>query len=82
VASSNAAGLAQQVGDGGILFDPRDELAMEEAMCRLAGDAELRRELSERGWRRAAGAGLQSFASTLGLVYAHAAATHRTRKAA
>lgn len=82
VASSNATGLAEQVGDGGILFDPRDELAMEEAMCRLAGDAELRRDLADRGRRRTAAAGPSAFLSTLSMAYAAATATCIKRKAA
>ncbi|HZQ08751.1 MAG TPA: glycosyltransferase family 1 protein [Anaerolineae bacterium] len=53
VISSNAASLPEVVGDGGILFDPRDTEALTQALGRVLHDFALREELCAKGIRRA-----------------------------
>ena len=52
VACSNVAALPEQVGNAGLLFDPRDEEAITAALYRLHTDDSLRGELSRRGLQR------------------------------
>ncbi|MFP4346152.1 MAG: glycosyltransferase family 4 protein [Anaerolineales bacterium] len=54
VACGDGSSLPEVVGDAALLFDPTDEEALEEVLCRLLSDAELREDLRERGLRRAA----------------------------
>jgi glycosyltransferase involved in cell wall biosynthesis len=53
VACSNRSALAEIAGDAALLFDPEDQPAVTAALRRVLGDEQLRRELSERGRRRA-----------------------------
>jgi glycosyltransferase involved in cell wall biosynthesis len=53
VVSSNSTSLPELVGDAGLLVDPDNHVAMAEAMHQLIDDERLRRELIERGTRRA-----------------------------
>ncbi|MGC8793947.1 MAG: glycosyltransferase family 4 protein [Bryobacteraceae bacterium] len=53
-ACSRVTSLPEQAGDAALLFDLDDVEAMAEAILRLWTDGELRRELAERGRRRAA----------------------------
>jgi glycosyltransferase involved in cell wall biosynthesis len=68
VASSNATGLPEVVGDAGLLFDPDDVAEMARQLHRLWTDGELRASLRERGRRRAAEL---SFDHTAKLFRAH-----------
>lgn len=52
VASSSATGLADVVGDAGLLFDPEDPAEIADCILRLWRDSDLRRQLAERGHRR------------------------------
>ncbi|WP_428939603.1 glycosyltransferase family 4 protein [Fontivita pretiosa] len=52
VASADITALPDQVGDAGLLFDPRSVSAIADAIARMSTDAELRRQLIERGHRR------------------------------
>lgn len=52
VASSNLTGLPDQVGDAGLLFDAMDVSALAKAIQSMATDADLRRQLVDRGFRR------------------------------
>jgi len=52
VITSNVRGLPEQVGDAGLLVDPRDEGALAEAIWRLHSDPPLRPTLIDRGRRR------------------------------
>ena len=52
VASSNLTGLPDQMGDAGLLFDATDVSAVADAIQKMATDADLRRQLVERGYRR------------------------------
>jgi glycosyltransferase involved in cell wall biosynthesis len=54
VITSNVRGLPDQVGDAGLLVDPRDESALADAIWRLHADEALRRTLIERGRRKTA----------------------------
>jgi glycosyltransferase involved in cell wall biosynthesis len=55
VLASNTSSLPEVVGDAGLLVDPLDVEAIATGLERLARDAELRRDLAERGLARAAG---------------------------
>lgn len=52
-ACSNAYAMPEQVGDAALLFDPKDEAAMADALVRLWTDDALRAELTRRGKARA-----------------------------
>jgi len=52
VAASDAGAIPEVVGDAALLFDPFDEDAIAESMCRLWWDESLRRDLVARGRRR------------------------------
>lgn len=54
VLASSAASIPEVCGDAALYFDPTDAKALAELMMRLAGDADLRAELSRRGRARAA----------------------------
>ncbi len=69
VASSNVTSLPELVGDAGRIFDPRDVDAIAEAMKRLAGDGELRRELAARGRERVGEFTMESYVGGLKRAY-------------
>jgi len=73
VASSNLTGLPDQVGDAGLLFDARDASAIADAMHRMATDADLRRQLIERGYRRVGDFDWKRTAKAFRAVYRRAA---------
>ncbi|MEW5718373.1 MAG: glycosyltransferase family 1 protein [Chloroflexota bacterium] len=50
---SNVSSLPEVVGDAGLLIDPEDVEALTVAMWRVLTDDKLRRELSEKGLKRA-----------------------------
>ena len=54
VIAAPSAGIAEVCGDAARYADPEDPAALAGAMSALAGSEALRRELSERGRRRAA----------------------------
>ncbi|WP_130301149.1 MULTISPECIES: glycosyltransferase family 1 protein [unclassified Duganella] len=54
VLASNAASIPEVCGDAALYFDPRDAVALKDAMLKLAGDPELRGQLSARGAQQAA----------------------------
>jgi len=54
VISSDVRGIREQVGDAGLLVDPKDERALANAIWRIYEHPDLRRELVERGKIRAA----------------------------
>jgi len=54
VAASNATSIPEVAGDAAVLFDPMETKDIEAAMDRLLSDEGLRREMRERGLRRAA----------------------------
>jgi glycosyltransferase involved in cell wall biosynthesis len=53
VLCSDVSSLPEVAGDGGILLPPGDPAAWAEAIARLTEEPALRRELRERGFRRA-----------------------------
>jgi alpha-1,3-rhamnosyl/mannosyltransferase len=55
VLASNVSSLPEVVGDAGLMVDPADVDSIAQGMVRLWEDETLRRELSARGLRQAAG---------------------------
>ncbi len=53
VACADTSSLPEVAGDAALLFDPRSQPAIAQAVERLLGDASLARELRERGLARA-----------------------------
>jgi glycosyltransferase involved in cell wall biosynthesis len=53
VVASNIDGLAEVLGDCALLVPPDNPEALAKAILRLAGDADLRNDLADRGRRRA-----------------------------
>jgi glycosyltransferase involved in cell wall biosynthesis len=53
VITSSGGALPEVAGDAALIVDPHDEVAIADAILRLAGDDDLRRHLSERGRTRA-----------------------------
>ncbi len=53
IISSNISSLAEVTGDAGLLVDPYDTEAISEAMERILGDQNLKRDLVEKGLKRA-----------------------------
>lgn len=54
VITTAVSAMEEGVGDAGLLTPPGDETGLTLAMRRLLEDPDLRRSLSEQGWRRAA----------------------------
>jgi glycosyltransferase involved in cell wall biosynthesis len=52
VVCANVSSLPEVAGDAALLVDPLDANALAEALCRVVGDEELRRELVHRGFRQ------------------------------
>ena len=77
VACSNASSLPEVAGDAALLFDPRDESAIAEALRRLLDDPELRERLRARGlarvakftWERTARLTIDSYRRALGPAF-------------
>ncbi len=74
-ACSNASSLPEVAGDAALLFDPREEAQIADAVERLLGDEPLRARLRAQGlehvrlftWERTARLTLASYARALGL---------------
>jgi glycosyltransferase involved in cell wall biosynthesis len=74
VACADTSSLPEVAGDAALLFDPRSEPAIAQAIERLLGDPALARDLRERGlarargfsWERTARLTLDSYARALG----------------
>jgi glycosyltransferase involved in cell wall biosynthesis len=73
VASSNATALPDQALDTALFFDPLDVGAIADAIVRMATDANLRRELIERGRRRLQDFNRERTAKAYRAVYRRAA---------
>ena len=54
VIAARAPGVVEICADAAVMIDPRDPDAVADALTQLAQDGELRRDLAERGRRRAA----------------------------
>jgi len=69
VACSDVSSLPEVAGDAALLFDPRDERSIADAVSRLLGDPALAQDLAARGrrrcelftWRRTAELTLESY---------------------
>ena len=72
-ACSNTSSLPEVAGDAALLFDPRDESAIADALSRLLSDSPLAQQLRERGlrqverfsWERSAQLTLESYGRAL-----------------
>jgi len=53
VLASDSSSLPEVLDGCGLLFDPRDPKSVAQQMERVAGDAELRRTMAEKGRQRA-----------------------------
>lgn len=53
--TSRGSSLEEVAGDAAALIDPGDTDSIADAICRVLGDAELQRNLREKGLRRSAG---------------------------
>jgi glycosyltransferase involved in cell wall biosynthesis len=73
VLTSSTSSLGEIAGDAAITIDPTDTDAITEAIVRLATDAELRRDQSERGLQRARGFSWEQTARQMLTVYHRAA---------
>lgn len=72
VITGNVSSLPEAVGNAALLFDPRDERGLEEAIVRLVGDAALREELAVKGSDRARGFTWSRAAEATAQVYRRA----------
>jgi glycosyltransferase involved in cell wall biosynthesis len=78
VACADASSLPEVAGDAALLFDPREELAIADALRALLDDATLREQLRARGlarvgeftWERTARMTLESYRRALGAGHA------------
>jgi glycosyltransferase involved in cell wall biosynthesis len=73
VASSNITALPDQVGDAGLLFDPKDVSAIADAMELMTSDMDLRDELRKRGFSRVKDFSWERTAKAFRAVYRRAA---------
>jgi glycosyltransferase involved in cell wall biosynthesis len=69
VAAADATALPETCAGAALLFDPYDERAIAQAMRHALGDANLRRDLSERGKVRAAEFSWEQTAADTAAVY-------------
>ena len=83
VLTSNTSSLGEIAGDAAETIDPLDTEAMTDAIIRLATDADLRRDRSERGLQRARSFSWAQTAKEMLAVYQRAAGVdgrHRRRR--
>jgi glycosyltransferase involved in cell wall biosynthesis len=73
VATSDLRGIREQVGEAGLLVDPRDPRSLAQAIFRLVTESGLRAELAERGRARLARWSPPDLADKLAAVLAAAA---------
>ena len=73
VASANITALPDQVGDAGLLFDPKDVSAIADALEKMSTDESLRDELRQRGFSRVKDFSWERTAKAFRAVYRRAA---------
>jgi glycosyltransferase involved in cell wall biosynthesis len=73
VLTSTTSSLGEIAGDAAVTIDPLDTDAMTDAIVRLATDADLRRDVAERGVRRARSFSWEQTARDMLAVYHRAA---------
>jgi glycosyltransferase involved in cell wall biosynthesis len=81
VLTSNVSSLPEVTGDAALLVPPSDVDAIAERLTRLLEDEQLRRELSERGYRRAAQFSWERCARATLAVYGAVAGSRRATEA-
>lgn len=69
VLTSNVTSLPEIAGDAALLVDPRDSMAMAEAIRRLDADTDLLAELSVRGRARAAEFTMDAYTARIAELY-------------
>jgi glycosyltransferase involved in cell wall biosynthesis len=65
VITSDIRGIREQVGDAGLLVDPKNAVAMAEGILKIGSDQDLRNELINRGYTRANSYTSNNFAAKL-----------------
>lgn len=65
VLASNVCALPEQVGNAGLLFDPKDPLDIAEKISKIIKDDALREELIKKGKERVQNLTLESYASKI-----------------
>ena len=78
VLTSKTSSLGEIAGGAAVTIDPTDAEAMADAIRRLSTDAELRRDVSERGLRRARDFSWEQTAREMLAVYHRAAGVQRS----
>jgi glycosyltransferase involved in cell wall biosynthesis len=73
VASADITALPDQVGDAGVLFDPKNVSAIADAMQKMSSDADLREQLRQRGFVRVKDFSWNRTAKAFRAVYRRAA---------
>jgi len=66
--SSNVCALPEQVGDVGLLFDPNNIEEMAERIYKVWADENLRKELIQKGYKRAKDMPLRNYARKWGEI--------------
>lgn len=72
VITSNIPGIREQIGEAGLLVDPRSPQELARAMLRIWRDEALAAELAERGKRRLAEYGWEDFVNRLAEIVTEA----------
>lgn len=80
VLSSDIRGIREQVGNAGVLVDPRSVVSIAQGVRRLWSDVELRRSIIEAGNQKVASYGPVEFAKALSLIVNEACARVKARK--
>jgi glycosyltransferase involved in cell wall biosynthesis len=79
VCASNILALPEQIGDAGLLFDPRSVEDMAKQIATLLGDAALRAKLIERGRNRMRAVNHEKYSCELGKVIDAVSSRERNR---
>ena len=79
VICSNVSSLLEVVGEAGLPVDPKDEVALADAITRLTTNSEYRMELSEKGVQRAAAFSWEASAKLVADAYSMAAGRNKLR---
>ena len=68
VITSNIRGIKEQIGDAGLLIDPKNPAELADAIYAIWTDNELRTQLIEKGYKKIKEWTIEDFATELGLI--------------